>query len=255
MKTRLFLILIALLCLLMQLGSVVRLAKAQELKQEEDKIITNGEAKIWIEPDRARVFLGVETLGKTVDATREENAIKIKKVMEALKGLNMKGMLIKAPSYNISLVKEPDYDATKAGRLPRIIGYKVIQHFTVLLKNEDMLILSKNAGQVIDTALNNGVNIIQEVHFFKEDDSKDKRNAMILAVKDAVSNAKAIADAAGVSIKDYTLINSSTGYWRPPIVTKMRQAFAAEEAGGVPTTIVAGKIAITCNVQLHCSIK
>lgn len=218
MKTRFFIILTTFLCLLIPLVLIVPLSKAQEVKQEEKKIITSGDAKIWIEPDRARIFLGIETLSKTVDEARQENATKIKKVMEAL-ALNIKGMLIKAPSYNVSLVKEPQYYATKAGRLPRIIGYKVRQDFTVLLKNKDPLILSKDAGQVIDTALNNGVNIIQRVNFFKEDDSKDKRNVMSLAVKDAISNAKTIADAAGVSIKDYTLINSYTGYWQPPIVT------------------------------------
>lgn len=255
MKTRFFIILTTFLCLLIPLVLIVPLSKAQEVKQEEKKIIASGDAKIWIEPDRARIFLGIETLSKTVDVARQENATKIQKVMEALTTLNIEDMLIKAPSYNVSLVKEPQHYATKAGRLPRIIGFQVRQDFTVLLKNEDPLILSKDSGQVIDTALNNGVNIIQRVNFFKEDDSKDKRNAMSLAVTDAISNAKTIADAAGVSIKDYILINSYTGYLRPPVVNQMRQAFAPGEAGGVPTTLVAGKIAITCKVQLQCTIK
>ena len=64
---------------------IVPLSKAQEVKQEEKKIITSGDAKIWIEPDRARIFLGIETLSKTVDEARQENATKIKKVMEALR--------------------------------------------------------------------------------------------------------------------------------------------------------------------------
>lgn len=254
MKTRFFRILTTFLCFLLTSVFLVPLSKAREVKQEEGKIITSGEAKIWIEPDRARIFLGIETLSKTIDIARQENATKIKQVMEALKTLNIKDMLIKAPNYNVSLVKEPQHYATKAGRLPQIIGYKVIQDFTVLLKNEDVLILSENAGQVIDTALNNGINIIQKVHFFKGDDSKDRRNVMMLAVKDAISNAKAIADAAGIAIKDYILINSFTGYWRPPVVNQMRQAFAPGEGGGVPTTLVAGKIAVTCKVQIHCSI-
>jgi len=231
--------------------------KAQQIKQEENKIITSGEAIVWIEPDRARIFLGIETLQGTIDAAHKENAEKMRKVVAALKALKIKGMLIKAPSYNVSLVKEPTYEATKAGRLPKIIGYKVTQNFTVLLKNKDPLILSKNASYVIDTALRNGVNIIEKVVFFKEDDSQERRKALKLAVKDAISNAKTIAEAAEVSIKSYTLINSSTStyYWQPPQIVQMSQAFTPQEAGRATTTLIAGKIPISCKVQLHCIVK
>lgn len=252
MRIRCFLVIS--LCLLISC-SIVSIAKAQEVKQEERKIVTDGHAKIWIEPDRARVFLGIETMSEAVNLAREENATQIKNVLQALKDLKIKGMLIKAPSYNVSLVKEPEYDATRVGRLPKIIGYKVKQDFTVLLKSKDMLVLSKNAGQVIDTALDNGVNNIQDILFFKEDDSKDKRNAMAIALKDAISNAKTIADTAGVSIKDYSMINSVTHYWLPPRYSQMQQAFGAGAGGGVPTTIVAGKIAIASKVNLQCTIK
>ncbi|MCD6583103.1 MAG: SIMPL domain-containing protein [Candidatus Omnitrophica bacterium] len=234
---------------------IISSVKAQQIKQEEDRIITSGEATVWVEPDRTRIFLGIETLRETIDTAHKENAEKMKKVVAALKALKIKGMLIKAPSYNVSLVKEPTYEATKAGRLPKIIGYKVTQNFTVLLKNKDPLILSKNASYVIDTALKNGVNIIEKVVFFKENDSQERRKALKLAVKDAISNAKAIAEAAGVSIKSYTLINSSTYYWQPPQIVQITQAFTPQEAGRATTTLIAGKIPISCKVQLHCIIK
>lgn len=242
-------------CLLLLLVFKISPGETQKINQEEKKIITSGEAKVWIDPDRVRIFLGVETLGKTVDTAREENALKIKKVMRALERLNIEGMVIKAPSYNVSLIKEPEYRAAKEGRLPKIVGYKVRQDFTVLLKDKDPLILSRDSGRVIDTALKNGVNIIQAVHFFKENDSEDRRRAVRLAVKEAIFNARTIAEVAGVSIKNYTLISSVTQYWSPPRLVQMRQAFAPEEAEGVGTTLVAGKIAITSKVQLHCTIE
>jgi len=228
------------------------LVKAQEIKQEKKVITTAGEATVWVNPDRARIFLGIETLQETIDAAHKENAAKMKKAVAALKALKIKEMLIKAPGYNVSLVKEPTYEAAKAGRLPKIIGYKVTQNFTVLLKNKDPLILSKNASYVIDTALRNGVNIIEKVVFFKEDDSQERRKALKLAVKDAISNAKAIAEAAGVSVKSYTLISTSTYYWQPPQIAQMTQAFTPQEAGRATTTLIAGKIPIFCKVQLHC---
>ena len=256
MRKRLFTISVYFLCFMISLFSVIPAVKAQEEKEEKGKITTSGEAKVWIDPDRARVFLGIETMRETVGLARDENANKIKEVMKALKTLKIKHMLIKAPSYNVSLVKESERHATKSGRLPQIIGYKVRQEFTVLLQNKDTLNLSKNAARVIDTALDNGVNIIQKVLFFKEDDSQDRRSTLELAVKDAISNAKAIAKTAGVSIKDYSQITSTIQYWQPRS-GYMRQAFTVGEAGapGVPTTLVAGKISIACKVTLHCLIE
>ena len=234
---------------------ITSLVKAQQIKQEENRVITSGEATVWVEPDRARVFLGIETLQETIDDAHKENAEKMRKVVAALKALKIKEMLIKAPGYNVSLVEESEYEAAKAGRLPKIIGYKVTQNFTVLLKNKDPLILSKNASCVIDAALKNGVNIIEKVVFFKEDDSQERRKALKLAVKDAISNAKAIAEAAGVSIKSYTLINSFTYYWQLPQMVQMTQAFTPREADRTTTTLIAGKIPIFCKVQLHCIVK
>ncbi|MDP2939540.1 MAG: SIMPL domain-containing protein [Candidatus Omnitrophota bacterium] len=238
------------------LGKVYSLANAEEKKQDVREISTTGEAKVWIEPDRARVYLGVETMRETIDLGREENAATIKEIIEALKSLNIKGMLIKAPNYNVSLVKEPEHDATRQGRLPKIIGYKVMQYFTVLLQSNDAIILSKDAGLVIDTALNNGVNIIENIEFFKEDDSADKRNALTLAVKAAISNAEIIAKTSGVAIKAYTMIGSNLEYSRP--VYSQMQQFVPSMARGeadTSTTLIAGRIAITVNVSLRCSIE
>ncbi|MFH1656030.1 MAG: SIMPL domain-containing protein [Candidatus Omnitrophota bacterium] len=225
-------------------------------EEENPRLIsTRGEARIWINPDSARVFLGIETMSQNISAARDENARNIKKVMDALKSLKIKDMKTKAPSYNVSLVKEKEYDATRQGRLPNIIGYKVTQNFTVLLKNDDPKVLSNDAASVIDTALNNGVNIISEVMFFKQDDSDGKREALKLAVQNAISNAEAIATTAGVSIKDYTTISSSTSYMSPR--SQMRQMMNVESdmGGGADTTLVAGQIAINVNVSLSCSIE
>jgi hypothetical protein len=52
-------------------------------------------------------------------------------------------------------------------------------------------------------------------------------------------------------------INSSTQYWRPPVV-QMRQGVYGDEMGkslGMPTTLVAGKNAITSSVTLRAKIK
>lgn len=253
MKTKL---LVTALIFLLTLIPVYSVCAAEEEEEAHRLISTNGEAKILVNPDSARVFLGIETMSQTISVARDENARNIKQVMEALKSLKIKDMKTKAPSYNVSLVKEREHDATKLGRLPSIIGYKVTQNFTVLIQNNDPKVLSKDAASIIDTALNNGVNIISEVMFFKEDDSKDKREALKLAVQDAITNAKTIADTAGVSIKDYTLISSSTNYvLHRNQMRQMMNVAAPGMGGGADTTLVAGQITINGQVSLSCSLE
>lgn len=238
----------------------VNVSYAQAVKEDSRGIFTSGQAKVWIEPDRARVYLGIETMDADIGIARNTNAEKIKAVLEALKSLKIEGMLIKAPSYNVSLVKEPSYDTARMGRLPKIIGYKVLQYFTVLLQNKDASALSKGAGQVVDTALNSGVNIIQDIEFFKEDDSADKREAIKLALRNAMDNAKTIAETAGVSIKSYSAISSATAYWIPQYFNPQSQMMRSSEVGdfsggSAATMLAAGKISVSANASIKCEIE
>lgn len=251
MKKRIFIIFLTVIMFLVS-GSILLAQTEKEIKG----IITSGEAKVWIEPDRARVYLGIETMDTSVDAARETNAEKVSVVIEALKALKIEGMLVKAPSYNVTLVKEQEYDAVRAGRLPKIIGYKVQQFFTVLVQNKDSSVLSKSAASIIDTALRSGVNIIENVEFFKDDDSLDRRQALKLAVKNALDNAKAIAETANVTIKKYNMINSSANYWVPRYYPQHSQMMNAPSVdAGIGTTLLAGKIAVNANASLSCEIE
>ncbi|MFA5059212.1 MAG: SIMPL domain-containing protein [Candidatus Omnitrophota bacterium] len=233
-------------------------ASAQEISKDNKVISTTGEAKVWIDPDKARVYLGVETMNVSVGVAREENAQKVKSVIDALKGLAIEGMLIKAPDYRVMIIKEEEYNATRQGRLPNVVGYKVVQDFTVLLSQKDQNVLSKNASLVVDTALNSGVTIIDQIEFFKEDDSEDKRRVLSLAVKDAIVNAQTIADAAKVSIKGYNTISSETRYAMPYQMRNanmMQRSSMDDVSSATGTTLLAGKIAVTSTVRIQCQLE
>jgi uncharacterized protein YggE len=230
---------------------------AQETKEEHKIITTSGTGRIWISSDRARVFMGIETVSASVSVAREENATRMKSVLAALQELKIKDMLIKTADFNVGLIKEDDYVARKEMRIPRIIGYKVMQSFTVLLKNSDAVVLSEDAGRIVDTALSSGVNILQGVTFFKENISEDNRRVLELAVKDAMANAKVIADTAGVTIKEYTMISSSYQYWGTPHIYNVSQQMQSADVSSsydFGTTLVAGKSELTSSVTLTCKI-
>src|SRR5947207_9734892 len=71
-----------------------------EAKKEERKIFTSGSATIKVKPDSARVFFGVQTVKTAIKDARAENTEKIKKVMDALNGLKVKDLKMKASDVN-----------------------------------------------------------------------------------------------------------------------------------------------------------
>lgn len=220
-------------------------------------ISANGSAKIWIAPDRARLFLGVQTLDTTIDGAREKNASTMNKIMKELKSLKIKEIFVQSPTYNVTLVEEPEDYALEQVRLPKIIGYKVTQRFTVLLKSDDISTLSKNASLVLDTALQNGVNIIEhDIMFFKEDITQEKEEVLRLAIKDAISRAKVIAETAGMKIKEYSRIDTGFYYGdRYPQFSQVTQVASPVSSEGTASTVIAAKIPVEASVSLNCIIE
>lgn len=230
------------------------MAKSSSNPEPVKTIRTEGRAKIWIAPDRARLFLGVETQEETIEEARQKNAETINRIMSQLQSLEIKDLLVQSPAYNVTLVKEDEHVAKKAMRLPKILGYRINQRFTVLIKNADMASLSTNAGLVLDTALQNGVNIIeQNILFFKEDISKEKEEALKLALKDAISRAQIIADTAGMTIKEYSTINNGFHFGtRQPSYSQIASPVFSED---MASTVMAAKIPVEASVSLSCIMK
>ena len=60
-----------------------------------------------------------------------------------------------------------------------------------LVQNQEPEKLSALTNQVLDTALDSGANIVEQVVFFKQDDRDARREALSKAVQDATANAEA----------------------------------------------------------------
>ncbi|MBD3246712.1 MAG: DUF541 domain-containing protein [Candidatus Omnitrophica bacterium] len=223
---------------------------------ENRRIETGGTAKVWVTPDSARLFLGIESLHADAGKAREENAVRMQKLLSALKNLRIKDIRVKAPSYQVELVKEREYDAVREGRVPRIIGYRIVQEFTVRIQDRDPDRLSQNAAKILDTALAHGVNLVRKVKFFKEDDTSQRREAVKLAVQDAMKTAQVMARAAGVRIKEYVTITTGVRYFSPPQPLMTQRVDVAAAAGPqTSSTLSAGRIVLSAQARISCEIK
>jgi hypothetical protein len=219
-------------------------------EKEKRTISTTGTATVRVKPDHARVFFGIQTIAPGIRAAREENAGRVRKVMEALKGLAIPDMKMKSSDVTVEIVQTHVRD----DRLPNIVGYRVTNTFTVLVKNDDPDKLGAAAARVLDTALENGANIVQHVMFFKQETEAARREALTKAVAEAVANAKALAAGAKVNISETVHISGSPQYVYGPyqMSNRAQVAFTGGE-GGTDTALVAGELEITCNVSVTCT--
>lgn len=225
-------------------------AQGVEEKKEKRAIHTSGSATVRAKPDSARVFFSVITLAPSIREARADNGARVKKVLEALHDLKIPDLKMKSSDVNVELVQSRhDHDT-----LPKVIGYRVTNSFTVLVQNNDAEKLGSEASRVLDTALEKGVNHVQQIVFFKKDLAEARRQALSKAVEDATTNARALAVGAKVNLTDTISISGQPAYHYHGQQLAQVNAFAPAGGGeGGDTPLVAGDLEVTCNVSVTCT--
>lgn len=215
--------------------------------KEKRTVTTAGSATIRIKPDSARLFLSVQTSAPTIKEARAENAARFGKVKAALAALQIPELKMKTSDITL----DPEYSRPTDNSAPKVTGYRVTNQFTVLVTDPDVNKLSENASKLMDTALEQGVNVVSRVAFFRADDSAIRREVMTKAVESAVVNAKALT--AGIKADVFETIaigDSPTFYWGDR-TSNTQRAFNAD--AGEESQFVAGDIEVTCRVTVTCT--
>lgn len=215
--------------------------------KKERRIDASGTATIAVKPDAARVFFAVQSIAPAIRAAREDNQSKVQKVIEALRALKIPDLKMKTSDVNVELL----HSRHNEDRLPQIIGFRITTSFTVLVSADDPDKLSAAAGRVLDTGLENGVNIMQQIVFLKQDTTAVQQQALSKAVENALANARALAAGAGVKIQETITVNG-----QPQISWGGRQDFGNTVQVAVPaaeSSIIVGDLKITCNASVTCT--
>jgi uncharacterized protein YggE len=212
-------------------------------------IHSNGSATVRAKPDHARVFLSVQTTATNVKEARTQNGNHVNKVMNAIKGLGIADLKMKTTNLHVAPLYSQE---EKKDKLPQLLGYRVNHAFTVLVRDDDIAKLSASAARVLDTALENGVNNVEQVVFFKEDLTAARRDALSKASADALANAKALASGVQETITEVANIDGSPEY-RSIYQGNLNNAFV-QVAGGDDTSFVAGEIEVSCRISITCNL-
>jgi uncharacterized protein YggE len=228
------------------------LSKGDDGKEDKHVLTTAGTASVRVKPDSARVFLRVDTQAADILTARALNNKHVKKVMDALKGLQIPNLKMKSDNITVSEVFErrPADD-----QLARVIGYRVSHHFTTLVENEDPAKLSEYAGRLLDTALSSGANSLQQVMIFRKDMTSARREALTKAVENALANARALAAGANKTVIAATTITDEPRYFYLGGNTRLQNTIQVAPGGGADgdgTPVMAGELEIACRVNLTC---
>lgn len=229
-------------------------AEAGHDKDKDKHVLTTaGAGIVRFKPDSARVFLRVDSQAPNILDARSHNSKDVQKVIGALNSLKIPNLKVK--SDNITVTEVFEREPKRAEQLPKIIGYKVSYHFTALVEEADTSKLNEYAGQVLDTALANGANNLQQVVVFRKDQTEFRRQALTRAVEDALANARALAAGANKAILDTTTISGEPQYVYFDNNTRLQNSIMPAPVGGTEegsTPVMAGILQVTCHVNISC---
>jgi uncharacterized protein len=214
---------------------------------QQSGIWVNGQGEITLTPDLATLTLGVSAQTATVAEAQSQAATAMDKVMKALTDAGIAKNDIQTRYYNINQVTRWD-DKTQQ---QIVIGYNVSNSVIAKIRAMDKV------GSIIDSVAVAGGDLtrINGINFSVEKPEKYYTQVRDLALKDAKTKAQQIADATGVTLgkPSYVSENSSSPVAYPQV------SYASKDAAmgaSVPTTsISAGELTVTLNVQVAYAIQ
>jgi uncharacterized protein YggE len=199
-------------------------------------VVTSAQGEARVTPDRATIFIGVETRGSTAARASADNARKQRSVIDTLRVLGVAASDIATVSYNVS--PEQRYRPEQGDTVPKVVGYVVSNTVRVEVRALAQL------GALIDAALAKGANAINSLQFYSSNEDAARRSALAAAVERARGDAAALAAAAGGNLGELLEVSSSAGFPPRPYAAVMARRVDAAEA----TPISPGEQTVTVTV-------
>lgn len=210
--------------------------------KESRRISVSGQGEVKTAPDRTRILLNIQTRGNTAEESSSLNARVFEKLSKALADAGVAKDKVETLSYNIS----PVYEYPEKGR-PILLGYDTRHRLQITVVPKSPQDLGKESGKIIDVAVSQGVNLIEQVEFTvgSETRLKLKDEALKTALSAAKSKADLMAQALGVKLLGVKTV-SEAGFVEPPPPV-FRGSVAEVKAA---TDVAPGMVTISASVTV-----
>lgn len=157
-----------------------------------------GEARMTAPPDMAVLTTGTVSTAKTADDALAANSKAVTEVIAALKAQGIPANDIATSNFSI----QPQYVYPQQGSRepPKLAGFEVRNGVRVTVRDLAKL------GPLLDKAVQSGANQASGLSFSLAEPEKIEREARVAAVKDAMEQARVLAEAAGLRLTRITSI-------------------------------------------------
>ncbi|HAG10024.1 MAG TPA: hypothetical protein DCK76_01170 [Desulfotomaculum sp.] len=212
---------------------------AQDKDLPANTITVTGEGTVKVAPDTAEIDFAVVTDAAEAQNAQAANVEISHKVIAALQGNGIAAADISTLNYSLY----PNY-VYKENQPPKLTGYEVTNEIKVTIRNLDKI------GAIIDLAVKNGINRVQNINFYANNSTEQKIQALRQAVSDARIKADTIAASLGKKIVG---VKSASGSWfgnQPTPIYYGKKEVQLSLGGGAATDINPGQIEITANAEV-----
>jgi uncharacterized protein len=201
------------------------------------QIVTTGVGEARIVPDRATIFIGLQTRAASASAAGAENARRQHAILDTLRALGLSSEQLATINYNVA----PEMQYSPNGQTPpKVTGYTVTNTVRADVRRLE------DVGRVIDASLAKGANEISSLNFYSSKADSVRRSAMSLAVQNARADAEVLAVAGGGRVG--ALLEISTSDQAPqPVIQRLSMAKAAARQ----TPVEAGEQAFSATVTVR----
>lgn len=207
-----------------------------DIAKHQTRITVGGDAIVQAQPDTAIITVSVVTQGKRAIDAQQENATKSDAVVRALKAAAGTGAEVKTSGYSLQPMR-----VYRENQPPTITGYEARN--SVTLTTSDLTKL----GNIIDSAGQAGANDIAGISFTLRQDRPARDRALQEATREALSKARAMAQALGGRVVGIAEVQEE-GFIRPPQPVYQAETFMAKRDAATPVEI--GALDITSRVLL-----
>jgi len=210
---------ILLVSLLCGLAFLTALPAAAKDKQQRTISLT-GTGTVTAPADTAQISTGVITEADTARQALDKNTAAMAKVVTELKAQGIEPKDIQTTNFSV----RPRFQRSKDGKPPKIIGYRVTNSVTIIVRD------LKQLGAILDKVVTQGSNQIGGITFSVDDPTKLEDEARKRAMRDGIRKAKLYAVAAGADLGKVVTIQEGfiAGPPRPMAARAVLEAKAAD---------------------------
>lgn len=208
------------------------------------RITVTGEGSVDIAPDMAVLVLSVNREATTAREALTANSAAMSKVLAAMTALGIEKRDLQTANFDIQpRYTYPNRQGNGAAEAPKLVGYIVRNSLSVRVRD------ISRVGEVLDTSVTLGVNEGGSILFTNDDPSAAITQARVKAMETALSKARTLADAAGVSLGNVLEISEQN--YSPRAQPMMaRGMMAMDSAESVPIAAGENSYKVTVNVSL-----